>query len=78
MSIPLHSGVFYHLGEDINHQLPILVKGKGNYLYCNKGRKFFDASGGAAVSCLGHGNTRIAKQIYEVEKRGLPYGSSTF
>lgn len=77
MSLPIKSSIF-HLGEDVDKQLPVLVGGKGNYLYCNDGRKIFDASGGAAVSCLGHGNSRIAKAIYEIEKRGLPYGSSTF
>ena len=35
-----------------------VVSAKGNYLRLSNGRRVFDASGGAAVACLGHGNER--------------------
>jgi adenosylmethionine-8-amino-7-oxononanoate aminotransferase len=42
---------------------PIAVGGEGIYLHAADGRKIIDASGGAAVACLGHGNARIAEAI---------------
>jgi adenosylmethionine-8-amino-7-oxononanoate aminotransferase len=53
------------------HSYPLKVIGaKGNYLFLSNGRKILDATGGAAVACLGHGDDRvrsaIAKQQHEV------------
>jgi adenosylmethionine-8-amino-7-oxononanoate aminotransferase len=42
---------------------PIAASGEGIYLHLADGRKIIDASGGAAVACLGHGNRRIAEAI---------------
>jgi adenosylmethionine-8-amino-7-oxononanoate aminotransferase len=42
---------------------PTAVGGEGIYLHAADGRKVIDASGGAAVACLGHGNARIAEAI---------------
>lgn len=35
----------------------------GNYLHLADGGKLLDATGGAAVSCLGHGNQRVKEAI---------------
>ena len=78
MSLPLQSGVFFHLGENMDKPHPVIVSGKGNYLYIIDGRKIFDASSGAAVSSLGHGNKRISKKITAHLKSGIPYACSTF
>lgn len=41
------------------HSDPMHVIGaQGHYLYLSNGQKIFDASGGAAVACLGHGEIR--------------------
>lgn len=41
------------------HQDPLhVVSAKGHYLHLSNGQKIFDATGGAAVACLGHGNER--------------------
>lgn len=41
------------------HQDPLhVVSAKGNYLNLSNGQKIFDATGGAAVACLGHGDER--------------------
>lgn len=41
------------------HEAPHkITHGKGNYLYREHGEPILDATGGAAVSCLGHGNDR--------------------
>ena len=42
---------------------PVAVRGDGVYLHTAEGRRIIDASGGAAVACLGHGNRRIAEAI---------------
>jgi hypothetical protein len=43
--------------------LPVAVRGEGIYLYDADGKRYLDASGGAAVSCLGHGHPRIVAAI---------------
>jgi adenosylmethionine-8-amino-7-oxononanoate aminotransferase len=42
---------------------PVAVRGEGVYLFTADGQKVIDASGGAAVAALGHGNRRIAEAI---------------
>src|SRR5579875_1213810 len=42
---------------------PMAVSGEGIRLHLKDGRTIIDASGGAAVACLGHGNRRIAEAI---------------
>jgi adenosylmethionine-8-amino-7-oxononanoate aminotransferase len=42
---------------------PLAVRGEGLFLHTADGRRIIDASGGAAVACLGHGNRRIAEAI---------------
>ena len=42
---------------------PIAVSGSGIYLHTADGRRIIDASGGAAVAALGHGNRRVAEAI---------------
>jgi adenosylmethionine-8-amino-7-oxononanoate aminotransferase len=42
---------------------PVAVRGEGIFLHTEGGRAIIDASGGAAVACLGHGNARVAEAI---------------
>ncbi|HJS86115.1 MAG TPA: aspartate aminotransferase family protein [Acetobacteraceae bacterium] len=42
---------------------PVAVGGAGIRLRLRDGRTIIDASGGAAVACLGHGNRRVAEAI---------------
>ena len=42
---------------------PVAVRGEGIYLHTADGRAIIDASGGAAVAALGHGNRRVAAAI---------------
>lgn len=37
--------------------------GKGSYIFLEDGQKFLDSTGGAAVSCLGHGNEKVQQAI---------------
>ena len=42
---------------------PIAVAGEGCYLIDQQGKRYLDGSGGAAVSCLGHGDADIIDQV---------------
>lgn len=43
--------------------LPTAIGGEGCYLIDADGKRYFDGSGGAAVSCLGHSNARVREAI---------------
>ncbi|GLQ36352.1 adenosylmethionine-8-amino-7-oxononanoate aminotransferase [Amylibacter marinus] len=45
--------------------LPMAASGEGCYLIDTNGKRYFDGSGGAAVSCLGHSNARVIKAIQD-------------
>ena len=47
----------------INHTLLQAVKGAGVYIIDSDGKRYLDASGGAAVSCLGHSDPDVIKAI---------------
>ncbi len=42
---------------------PVAVRGEGCYLYDDHDKQYLDASGGAAVSCLGHGDQTIINAV---------------
>jgi adenosylmethionine-8-amino-7-oxononanoate aminotransferase len=44
-------------------EFPIAVGGDGCFLIDQSGKRYFDGSGGAAVSCLGHSNERVKQAI---------------
>ncbi len=56
---------------------PIVVDGKGVYLIDFNGKEYIDASGGAAVSCLGHGDSDIIQSIKE-QTEALAYAHTGF
>ena len=43
--------------------VPTAVRGEGCYLYDAQGKAYLDGSGGAAVSCLGHGDPDIIAAV---------------
>lgn len=45
--------------------IPTAVGGEGCYLIDSNGKRYFDGSGGAAVSCLGHGDPDIIAAVQE-------------
>ncbi|MEH6725475.1 MAG: aspartate aminotransferase family protein [Hyphomicrobiales bacterium] len=51
------------LHRTLNSDLPTVVGGDGNYLIDSDGRRYLDACGGAAVSCLGHSNAAVREAI---------------
>jgi adenosylmethionine-8-amino-7-oxononanoate aminotransferase len=44
-------------------ELPVAVGGEGCYLIDAAGRRYLDGSGGAAVSCLGHGDREVTGAV---------------
>lgn len=52
------------LHRSIKGKLPVAVGGKGIELLDSEGRRYIDASGGAAVSCLGHGHPDVIAALH--------------
>lgn len=46
------------LHRSLHHDPLRVLSAKGNYLHLSNGQKILDATGGAAVACLGHGDER--------------------
>ena len=45
--------------------LPVAARGEGVYIFDQMGKSYLDASGGAAVSCLGHSHPAIKAALHE-------------
>lgn len=56
---------------------PIAVRGDGVYVIDSEGKRYLDASGGAAVSCLGHSHSTVIRAIKDQVDR-LPYAHTSF
>ncbi|MCJ1400467.1 hypothetical protein MMC11_003673 [Xylographa trunciseda] len=58
------------LHRDLHHAPLKVIAATGNYLTLEDGRQVFDATGGAAVACIGHGDpsvkAAVAQQMDEV------------
>jgi adenosylmethionine-8-amino-7-oxononanoate aminotransferase len=52
------------LHRSIKAKLPVAVGGRGIELFDSEGRAYIDASGGAAVSCLGHSHPDVLKALH--------------
>jgi adenosylmethionine-8-amino-7-oxononanoate aminotransferase len=60
-----------------SYDLPNAVGGDGCYIIDEKGKRYLDASGGAAVSCLGHSDKTIQKAIIEQTEK-LAFAHTSF
>ena len=56
---------------------PLAVAGEGAYLIDARGRRYLDASGGAAVSCLGHSDAHVIGAVRAQLER-MAYAHSSF
>ncbi len=45
------------------HDYPVAARGEGPYIVDSAGKRYLDASGGAAVSCLGHSHPAVIAAI---------------
>jgi hypothetical protein len=72
--VPPVTHVFH---RDPRLKYPVAVRGEGAYLYDRDGKRYLDASGGAAVSCLGHSDPAVIGAIQrQLEK--LPFAHTSF
>jgi adenosylmethionine-8-amino-7-oxononanoate aminotransferase len=61
----------------IGHDYPVAVRGEGVYIYDDTGKQYLDATGGAAVSCLGHTHKDVlAAMRAQLDK--LEYAHTSF
>jgi adenosylmethionine-8-amino-7-oxononanoate aminotransferase len=65
------------LHRQLRDPLPIAVAGEGVYLIDADGRRYLDASGGAAVSCLGHGHPDVIAAMHAQIDR-IAYAHTSF
>ncbi|HOM13689.1 MAG TPA: aspartate aminotransferase family protein [Rubrivivax sp.] len=65
------------LHRQMAHALPVAVHGEGCELIDAQGQRYIDASGGAAVSCLGHGHPEVLAAMHaQLDK--LAYAHTSF
>ncbi len=64
-----------HRHTKVNY--PTAVKGDGPYIIDSDGKRYLDASCGAAVSCLGHSNEEVRKAIIDQVNK-LAYAHTGF
>ncbi len=65
------------LHRQIHHHYPQAVGGRGVWLHDANGRRYLDASGGAAVSCLGHQHPEVLAAMHAQLDR-LAYAHTGF
>src|SRR5579872_548471 len=63
--------------RDLRHRYPVAMRGEGVHLIDEEGRRYIDGSGGAAVSCLGHGHPDVIAAMHaQLDK--LAYAHTSF
>ncbi|MEP7029582.1 MAG: aminotransferase class III-fold pyridoxal phosphate-dependent enzyme, partial [Pseudolabrys sp.] len=65
------------LHRQINHEYPVAVSGRGILIRDAQGKDYIDASGGAAVSCLGHSHPDIIAAL-RAQLDTLEYAHTSF
>ena len=65
------------LHRQIGSSLPVAASGSGIEIVDSTGKRYLDASGGAAVSCLGHGHPAVTAALHEQLDR-LAYAHTGF
>ncbi|SIT60115.1 conserved hypothetical protein [Mesorhizobium prunaredense] len=65
------------LHRQIHASLPVAAGGKGIELFDRDGHAYIDASGGAAVSCLGHGHPEVTAALHAQADK-LAYAHTSF
>lgn len=65
------------LHRQIGANLPTAVDGQGVEIIDHEGRRYIDACGGAAVSCLGHGHPDVIAAVKEQAER-MAYAHTGF
>ena len=74
-AIPQDTTHVFH--RQLHHDLPMAVSGQGITITDAAGKTYLDASGGAAVSCLGHGHPDVIAAMHAQIDR-LAYAHTSF
>ncbi|EME48083.1 hypothetical protein DOTSEDRAFT_69875 [Dothistroma septosporum NZE10] len=53
------------LHRSLHHDPLHAVYAEGNYLHLSNGQRILDATGGAAVACIGHGNVQVQEALMQ-------------
>jgi adenosylmethionine-8-amino-7-oxononanoate aminotransferase len=65
------------LQRSCHTNLPTIASGEGVHLIDTNGKRYLDACGGAAVSCLGHSNHAVKEAIHkQIDK--VPFAHTSF
>lgn len=73
--MPTSSSQVFH--RHLHHTPPVAISGQGVYLTDAQGKQYMDASGGAAVSCLGHGHPDVLAAMHaQIDQ--LAYAHTSF
>ena len=75
MPIPAAASHVFH--RHLRQDYPVAVAGDGPYLIDREGRRYLDGSGGAAVSCLGHGHPAVVAAVQQ-QVRQLEFAHTSF
>ena len=70
-------GTTHVMHRHLRHTPPVAVRGQGVWLEDAAGRRYIDASGGAAVSCLGHGHPDVLAAMHRQIDQ-LAYAHTSF
>ncbi|MBL6431254.1 MAG: aspartate aminotransferase family protein [Alphaproteobacteria bacterium] len=60
-----------------SNPLPVAVSGSGAYVTDDSGKRYIDACGGAAVSCIGHGDGRVREAVQR-QMADISYAHTSF
>ena len=63
--------------RNLRTDVPTAVRGDGPYIIDATGKRYFDGSGGAAVSCLGHSDREVTDAITR-QLESIPYAHTGF
>ena len=63
--------------RSLSGTMPTVSHGQGVYIYDTNGREYLDACGGAAVSCLGHSDSRV-KQAIAAQLERIPFAHTGY
>ena len=70
-------GTTHVMHRHLRYTPPVAVRGQGVWLEDAAGRRYIDASGGAAVSCLGHGHPDVLAAMHRQIDQ-LAYAHTSF
>ncbi len=65
------------LHRQLKRLFPVAVSGRGAWIVDADGKRYLDASGGAAVSCLGHGHPDVLAAM-RAQLDGVAYAHTSF